>query len=163
DSKAKVIRQRMSLEFYGYPAVYYEEYPANIRKVSGVDVSHAAKEYVHPEQIALLVVGKEKDLDKPLSTLGPVAAIDVTIAEAGGAPRPAGGGAAAAAAALAASTPEGLALVKKVRDFVGGKAKIDAIKAVHRAGTMSMRTPQGPMDVEAEDWVQYPDMRRTVI
>src|SRR5204862_3450152 len=47
--------------------------------------------------------------------------------------------------------------------FVGGKAKIDAIKAIHRTGAMSMRTPQGPMDVEADELMQFPDMRRTVM
>jgi zinc protease len=164
DSKAKVLRQRIGLEFYGFPANYYDEYPANIRKVTGEDVARVAKQYVHPDQLALLVVGKEKDLDKPLSSLGAVTPIDVTIPEPGAAPKPAAAaGGTAAAPAPAASTPEGLALVRKVRDFVGGKAKIDAIKAVRKVSAMSMKTPAGPMEAEAEDIVQYPDMHRSVM
>src|SRR5262249_58408940 len=69
----------------------------------------------------------------------------------------------AAPAAPAASTPAGLALVNKVRDFVGGKAKIDAIKTIHRAGTMTMRTPQGAIDVEADELMQFPDSRRAIM
>jgi zinc protease len=164
DAKSKLLRQRLSLEFYGFPANYYEQYPENIRKVTAEDVSRVARQYVHPDQIALLVVGKEKDLDKPLSSLGVVQAVDVTIPEPGGAaPKPAAAGGAAASAAPAASSPEGLALIRKVRDFVGGKAKVDAVKAVKRTGSAQMRTPQGPMDVEAEELVQFPDMRRAVM
>ena len=163
DSKAKTLRQQMNLEFYGFPASYYNDYPNNIRKVTAEDVSRVAKQYVHPDQLALLVVGKEKDLDKPLSTLGSVTAIDVTIPEGSGAKAAAAGGSAAAPAAPAASTPAGLALVKKVQDYVGGKAKIDSIKAIRRVGSMSMRTPQGPMEVEADELVQFPDSRRTLM
>ena len=164
DSKAKVLRQRMGLEFYGFPANYYEEYPANIRKVTVEDVARVAKTYVHPDQFTLLVVGKEKDFDKPLSTLGAVTPVDVTIPEPGMKPAAAGAsGAPAAAPKPAASTPEGLALVKKVQAFVGGKAKIDAVKTVRRTSTMAMKTPGGAIDVDAEDLVQYPDMRRSVM
>lgn len=161
DSKGKVLRQRIGLELYGFPANYYEQYPANIQKVTAEDVARVGKKYVHPEQLAVLVVGKEKDFDKPLASLGTVTPIDVTIPEPGS--KPAAAGAAAAAPKPAASTPEGLALVKKVQSFVGSKAKIDAVKATRTVGTMNMRTPQGPMDVELESVTQYPDMRRSVI
>jgi hypothetical protein len=161
DSKAKVLRQRIGLEFYGFPANYYEQYPGNIQKVTAEEVARVAKKYVHPDQVAVLVVGKEKDFDKPLSSLGSVTPIDVTIPEPGA--KPAVAGAAAAAAKPAASTPEGIALVKKVQSFVGGKAKIDAIQAMHTVGTASMRTQAGPMDVEIDNLTQYPDMRRNVV
>jgi hypothetical protein len=38
-----------------------------------------AREYVHRDRIALLVVGKEEDFDRPLSSFGPVTRIDVSI------------------------------------------------------------------------------------
>jgi len=78
----------------------------------------------------------------------------------------AGAGAAAGAAAPskpAVSSPEALALVKKVRDFVGGKAKIDAVQTTHMVGSMQMQTPQGPMDVEVDSTVKYPDSARRVM
>ena len=163
DSKAKILRQRLGLEFYGFPANYYEQYPGNIQKVTAEDVARVAKKYVHPEQISVLVVGKEKDFDKPLSTLGTVTPIDVTIPEPGAKPAAAGAAAAAPAPKPAGSSAEGLALARKVQEFVGGKAKIDAVQAVRMVSTVSMKTPQGPMDIEADNLTKFPDMRRGVM
>jgi zinc protease len=162
DSKAKILRQRIGLEFYGFPANYYEQYPANLQKVTAEDVARVAKKYVHPDQIAVLVVGKEKDFDKPLSTLGTVTPIDITIPEPGAKPA-AAGAAAAPAPKPTGSSAEGMALARKVQEFVGGKARIDAVQAIHMVSTVSMKTPQGPMDIEADNLTRFPDMRRAVM
>ncbi|MBV9492647.1 MAG: insulinase family protein [Acidobacteria bacterium] len=162
DSKAKVLNQRMSLEFYGYPADWWQQYVKNVEKVTTADVARVAKQYVHPDQVALLVVGREKDFDKPMSSLGTVKTIDITIPEPGAKPA-AAGGAGAAAAASAKSSADGLALAKKLRDYVGGKDKIDAVKAVHTVMTMSVQGPQGPMEVEVDATVRYPDASRRII
>ena len=154
DSKAKILNQQMTLEFYGYPANYWDQYAAAIGKVSVADVTRVARKYVQPNQAAVLVVGNQKDFDKPLVTLGTVTPIDVTIPEPGAAP---------AGAKPAASTAEAMALVKKVQDFVGGKAAIDAIQSVRMTGTMNRVTPQGPMDMEVEMLTKYPDAHRNVI
>ncbi|MCU1349708.1 MAG: peptidase M16-like protein [Acidobacteria bacterium] len=81
DSREKVLNQRMLLEFYGYPADFYERYPANIRKVTAADLEAVAKKYVHPDQFRVLLLGNAKDFDKPLSSLGQVTTIDITIPE----------------------------------------------------------------------------------
>jgi zinc protease len=154
DSKAKILNQQLTLEFYGYPADYWDRYAAAIGKVTAEDVARVAKKYVKPESTALLVVGKEKEFDKSLSTLGTVTTIDVTIPEPGAKP---------AGAAPAASSALGIGMAKKVLDFVGGKAAVDKVQAVRNVGTMSVRSPQGPMDVEIDSITQFPDMHRTVM
>ncbi|HKO59344.1 MAG TPA: insulinase family protein [Thermoanaerobaculia bacterium] len=159
DSKAKVLNQRMGLEFYGYPADWWQQYAKNVEKVTAADVARVAKQYVHPDQVALLVVGKEKDFDKPMSSLGTVKTIDITIPEPGAKPSAAG----PSAAAPAKTSADGTALVHKLRDFVGGKAKIDAVNAVHTVMTMTAQGPQGPMEVEVDSTVRYPDASRRVI
>jgi zinc protease len=159
DSKAKILAQRVNLEFYGYPADYYQQYPARLQAVTAEDVARVAKKYVSPNQVSVLVVGKEKDFDKPLSTLGAVTPIDITIPEPGAKPAAAG----AAAAAPASSTPAGIALIKKVQAFVGGKAKIDAIQATHTVSSMQVQGPQGPMDIEADAITKYPDSSRRIM
>ena len=161
DSKAKILTLRAILEFYGYPADYLQQYPAKLQAVTAEDVARVAKKYVSPNQVSVLVVGKEKDFDKPLSTLGTVTPIDITIPE--GTAKPAAAGAAAAAPKPASSTPEGLALVKRVQDFVGGKAKIDAVVATHSVGSMQAQTPQGPMEMEMDSVVQYPESSHRVM
>jgi zinc protease len=154
DSKSKILNQQMTLEFYGYPANYWDQYAAAIAGVSAADVARVAKKYVQPNQAALLVVGKDKEFDKPLSTLGTVTPIDVTIPEPGARP---------ATAAPATSNTAGTSLVRKVQDFFGGKAAIDALQSVRATGTMNIRTPQGPMDVEVEQLTRYPDSHRNVM
>jgi len=161
DSKAKILAQRVNLEFYGYPPDYYQQYPAKLQAVTADDVARVAKKYVQPSQTSVLVVGKEKDFDKPLSTLGTVTALDITIPE--GNAKPAAPGAAAATAKPAGSNPEGVALIKKVRDFVGGKAKIDAVQATHSVGSVQAQTPQGPMEMDVDSVVKYPSSNRRVI
>ena len=162
DSKAKILAQRVNLEFYGYPADYYQQYPARLQAVTAEDVARVAKKYVSPNQVSVLVVGKEKDFDKPLSTLGTVTPIDITIPEPGAKPAVAGT-ASAAPAKPASSTPEGMALIRKVQSFVGGKAKIDAIQATHTVSTMQAQTPQGPMEVEVDAITKYPDYSRRIM
>jgi zinc protease len=154
DSKAKILNQQMTLEFYGYPANYWDQYAAAIAKVSAADVARVAKKYVQPNQTALLVVGKDKEFDKPLSTLGTVTPIDVTIPEPGARPT---------SAAPASSNAAGTSLVKKVQDFVGGKAAIDAVQALRATGSMNVRTPQGPMDVDVDQLTRYPDSHRNIM
>jgi len=159
DSKAKILAQRVNLEFYGYPADYYQQYPARLQAVTAEDVARAAKKYVSPNQVSVLVVGKEKDFDKPLSTLGTVTPIDITIPEPGAKPAAAG----AAAVAPASSTPAGMALVKKIQNFVGGKAKIDAVQSTHTVSSVQVQGPQGPMDIEADAITKYPDSSRRIM
>src|SRR3954453_17075627 len=79
DSKSKILGQRVNLEFYGSPADFYQQYPAKLQAVTAEDVARVAKEYVSPKQVAVLDVDKEKDFDKPLSSLGAVTPIDITI------------------------------------------------------------------------------------
>ena len=154
DTRAKALNQQVLLEFYGFPADYFQKYPAMIRQVTGEDVVRVAKKYVQPDQLALLVVGKEADFERPLSTLGTVTPIDITIPAAdAGQPK----------AAPSAGNPEGTALVNKVAEFVGGKARIDAVAAMERTGSMSMNTPQGAMQAEVTMLTQFPSSSRAVM
>ena len=79
DSPDKVLRERMAYEFYGYPADFLEKYRAGIEKVQTADVARVAEEYLHRDQLAVLVVGNTKEFDKPLSSLGPVTTLDISI------------------------------------------------------------------------------------
>ncbi|HYX68141.1 MAG TPA: pitrilysin family protein [Terriglobales bacterium] len=150
DSPDKVLRERMNYEFYGYPADTLERYRAGIEKVTRADVERVAKKYIHPEQMALLVVGKESDFDKPLSTFGKVTTLDITIPE--NAP-----GAPAAEAAPTASNPEGKALLAKVIEGLGGEAKVMSVKTLRVLSSVTLKTPQGDIALEGENQTQYPD------
>jgi zinc protease len=79
DTPVKVLSERMRYEYYGYPADFLEQYRKGIEKVNPADVARVAAKYVHRDQMAVLVVGNAAEFDKPLSTLGQVTTVDVTI------------------------------------------------------------------------------------
>jgi zinc protease len=79
DTPEKVLRERMAYEFYGYPADFLEKYRAGIEKVQPTEVARVAAKYLHKDQLAVLVVGNTSEFDKPLSSLGPVTTVDITI------------------------------------------------------------------------------------
>ncbi|MGA2076411.1 MAG: pitrilysin family protein [Terriglobia bacterium] len=146
DSKEKVLRERMTYEFYGYPADFLERYREGIAKVSIEDVSRVAAKYVHKDQLATLVVGKAADFDKPLSTYGPVTTLDIAI------PPPPG-----AAKAANASNSAGQALIAKVIESLGGAAKVRSVKALREKSTVLAKTPQGEMSIDIEEIAAFPD------
>jgi len=79
DSKDKILTERMTLEFYGYPPDFLERYLAGVEKATPTDVERVARKYLHKDQMKVLVVGNQAEFDKPLSALGPVTPIDITI------------------------------------------------------------------------------------
>jgi zinc protease len=79
DSAEKILRERMAYEFYGYPADFLERYRAGIEKVQTPSVTAAGTKYLHKEQMPVLVIGNTKEFDKPLTSLGPVTNVDITI------------------------------------------------------------------------------------
>jgi zinc protease len=87
DTKDKILAERERLEFYGYPADYLETYRAALEKVTLDDVTAAAKKYVHPGKLAVMVVGNGPEIKQSQSLdalgLGAPRPIDITI------PRPA--------------------------------------------------------------------------
>jgi zinc protease len=122
DSPDKILAERMTYEFYGYPPDWLDKYQAEIKKVTAADVNRVAAKYLHKDQLAVLVVGNTKEFDKPLDTLGPVKQVDITIP---------GPPAAKEEAKPAASNPEGKALVDKVAAAMGGLPKLQSITSLH--------------------------------
>ncbi|HEX6850796.1 MAG TPA: insulinase family protein [Candidatus Polarisedimenticolaceae bacterium] len=79
DSRDKILGQQINNAYYGLPANYLETYRANIEKVTKEDVARVAKQYVKPDALTVMIAGKAADFGKPLSTLGKVTTLDITI------------------------------------------------------------------------------------
>jgi zinc protease len=149
DSPDKVLRERMAYEFYGYPADFLERFQAGVEKVTAADVARVAAKYIHKNQFAVLVVGNTADFDKPLSSLGPVTDIDISIP-----PPP---GKELESAKPTASNPEGKALAAKVVQALGGEAKLQSIKALSGDYTITRKTPQGDIPMSMHSTIVFPD------
>jgi zinc protease len=161
DTPGKVLQERMAYEFYGYPADFLEQYRAGIEKVTTADVARVANKYLHKDQLAVLVTGNAADFDKPLSSLGSVQDVDITIppppgnaAEQGSEKSSSSG---PAPSAKKESNPEGKALAAKVVQALGGAEKLNGVKALKSAFTVDQKT--GPMagQIQAESTIVYPD------
>ncbi len=79
DTPEKVLREKMVYEFYHYPLNFLETYREQVEKVTAEDVSRVAKKYLHKDNLAVLVVGNSEEFGKPLTSLGKVEDIDITI------------------------------------------------------------------------------------
>jgi zinc protease len=79
DSKREIIDRLMTYEYYGYPADFLDRLRDGVSKVTKQDILRVARQYLRPDQVRILVVGNDQGLDQPLSVLGPVNEIDITI------------------------------------------------------------------------------------
>ncbi|MGB7266332.1 MAG: insulinase family protein, partial [Terracidiphilus sp.] len=86
DTKDKILDERERLEFYGYPADYLETYKSGLEKVTLADVTAAARKYIHPGKLAILVVGDGPQIKPSLDALdrGSPTPIDITIPQTAG-------------------------------------------------------------------------------
>jgi len=150
DSPDKVLAERVTYEFYGYPADWLDKFPAEIEKVTAADVNRVALKYVHRDQLAVLVIGNTKEFDRPLSSLGPVTDIDITIP-----PPPGAKGAEGEKPAV--SNEEGKALAAKVVAAMGGEAKLSTIKSLKAELTVTRKTAQGDVPMQMETVIIFPD------
>jgi zinc protease len=151
DSPDKILAERMTYEYYGYPPDWLDKFQEEVKKVAAADVNRVASKYLHRDQMAVLVVGNPKEFEKPLSSLGPVKNIDITIP-----PPPAEKGQAQAEekSQPAASNPEGKALAAKVAGAMGGLPKLKSIKTMHvNIAESDSGGPPSPVEV----WLAFPD------
>jgi zinc protease len=150
DSPDKVLAERLTYEFYGYPENWLDKYAAEIQKVTAADVNRVAAKYVHRDQLAVLVVGNTKEFDKPLASLGPVKDVDITIPPLPGAKED-------ESAKPTASNEEGKALAAKVVAAMGGEDKLAAVRALKAELTITQKTPQGNLPMQMKTVIVFPD------
>lgn len=81
DTPREVVLQYLMCDLQGYPNDYLKTYVERIRSVGKQDVLDAAKRYIHPDRIKILVVGDETAFDKPLSSLGKVEEVRLEATE----------------------------------------------------------------------------------
>jgi zinc protease len=118
DSPAKSLNRVMRYEYFAYPKDFLFEYRKAIDAVTRADVLRVAKEHFDPAKLTIVAVGNSKDFGKPLSLLGKVNTIDLTIPE----PKQ------ETAKADAASLQSGKELLERAQKAMGGAEKIAAVK-----------------------------------
>ena len=70
ETMGEVSRSISSLVTYGLPDDYYETYPAKVRGLTLTDISKAAGEVVHPNNLIWVVVGDRNKIQSGIGELG---------------------------------------------------------------------------------------------
>jgi zinc protease len=134
DSPAKTLNRVMRYEYFGYPKDFLFQYQKAIQAVTRADVLRVAKERFLPENLSIVAVGNSKDFGKPLSTVGKVNVLDLTIPE----PK-----------AEMPSGNTGKPLLDRAVKAMGGAEKLAAVKDLTMVAEMAMQGgPMGNMKIK---------------
>jgi len=145
DSTGKIAGRLMNYEYFGYPPDFLQRYQEGIRQVSKEDVERVARQQLHSDEFAIVVLGKEKDFDQPLATLGKVTTIDIAIPKPKEQPM---------AAATPESTAKGKLLLSAVRKAMGGDA-LAAVKDYSVQADVAVSMGQGEMSLQAQETINF--------
>jgi zinc protease len=79
DTPEKTLNEQVVLAFYGYPPDFLEKYKDGIARVTAADVTRVANQYIDVSKLAIVVVGNKTEIKPPLTDLGKVMVLDITI------------------------------------------------------------------------------------
>ncbi len=154
EDKGDIITRMMEYDYFGFPQDFLYKVKDNIEKVTAQDVTAVAKKRLHPDALQIVIVGKGSDFDSPLSTLGKVDTIDVTIPS--GETKP-------ASTASPEATAKGMELLKLAATAIGGKEKLSEVNALQSNGTLTVVTPGGEFAIQATTTFVLPDKSKDII
>jgi zinc protease len=153
DTQGEVLERLMTYDRKGFPADYLQQIKAGVEKVTPEDVVAVAKRKLNEGALQVLVVGNGPEFGRPLSELGEVNVIDITI------PEPS----AAAFAATPEESARGHELLLKSAEACGGVAAFKKAQAIEREAKVTLAMPQGSMELGLTTLTVFPSSSRQVI
>ncbi len=81
ESRASVLNERLNYEYAGLPPDTFDQLVEEIRQVTAEDIQEAARRYLQPDALQILVVGNGAEIGDQLERFGDVNEIDITIPE----------------------------------------------------------------------------------
>jgi zinc protease len=85
---SQTLSRLLRYEYFGYPLDFIFQYRQAVEKTAIADIQRVANTYLKPANLVTLVVGNQAEIKPPLSSLGVVKAIDVTIPAPKSVPKP---------------------------------------------------------------------------
>jgi zinc protease len=79
DNPAKTLSRVLTYEYFGYPKDFLFEYQKKVAAVTRADVLRVIQQHIDPANLSVVAVGNPKDFGKPLSDIGKVEKIDLSI------------------------------------------------------------------------------------
>lgn len=78
-SSHAIATQTMTLEYFGFPRNYLDTYTDRVADIDAKAVLAAAKKYLHPDLLRIVVVGDAKQFDAPVSQFGELKTLSIEI------------------------------------------------------------------------------------
>jgi zinc protease len=147
DTKGEVLNRMMTYDYYDMPADFLQQLKEAVEQVTPEDIIEVAQRKLNPDNLQIMVVGKSEDFDEPLSVLGEVTEIDITI------PEP-------EVIEFIATDEElnlGIEKLAAVVEACGGVANFQKIKSIETSSKITVTTPQGGMTLDAASIQILPD------
>ena len=155
DTRAKVINRMVQYDAYGLPQDFLSQVKEKVEKVTPADVQAAAKKYFDLDHLIYSVVGKSEDFDAPLTELGPVDTVDITIPT--GAPK-------TDFVVNDENIKKGKEILSAAIEATGGKTNYAKIKSFSRSGDMTVDVGGGNMmTFQSSAIFEVPDKRAMTI
>jgi len=151
DTRAKTLNRMLNYEYWGYPKDFIFQYKKKLEGVTKQDVLRVARQYLRPEGLTIVAVGKSADFDQPLGELGQrVIPVDITI------PQPKQ----ARAKADAESIARGRAALERAQKAAGGAERLAALKDKVISTNSQLTGPMGKMAVKQTVRIIFPSLLR---
>lgn len=146
DSRASVLNESMSYEYAGLPADTFDRLVEEIQAVTAEDVQEAARRYLRPGALRILVVGNGAEIGDQLERYGEVQEVDITIPEPGADEEEQASG----------DTVAGREWMRRMSEALlpAGDAGTLLIESENR-----VQTPQGEMQLESSEEVNFAEKR----
>ncbi|MBV8821149.1 MAG: insulinase family protein, partial [Acidobacteriaceae bacterium] len=150
DKPSKTLNRLLLYAYFGYPKDFIFQYQKAIEGVTRADVLRVAKEYFRPQDLTIVAVGNPEEFKTPLTELGKVQPIDLTIP----APKK------ETAKTDAASQAKAKVLLQTAQQAMGGADKLAAIKAYGYNAEVAVAAGANTMQVKQHDVYLHPDTLR---
>lgn len=69
-TSSDIASRLVDMELYGLPQAYFDHYRENIAGVTKDDIVRAARKYLDPDRLLIVIVGSAKEIREPLGGLG---------------------------------------------------------------------------------------------
>lgn len=153
--KPKIVaRYALNIKKKNLPADFYENYLAKINAVTAKDVQRVAQKYFNYDNTRILVIGKAIDVLPNLEKLPYT--INYFDKEGNPTDKP----------ELKKEIPAGVTVSTVVDNYfkaIGGKDKVAAIKTTKILATITVKGPQGEMNMDVETLEMAPNKSKTIM
>ncbi|MGI8907810.1 MAG: M16 family metallopeptidase [Candidatus Sumerlaeaceae bacterium] len=78
---SQIVDKYMQTDFQGFPPDYLQTYIERLKAVTKEQVVEMARKYIHPDRLKIMVIGFEKQFDKPVATFGAVNEVKLDVPE----------------------------------------------------------------------------------